>query len=149
MSLATFNFVCTRGHVFEAPDVTGDYGEFVLRGEESPVPARLQAVGNAPYTEVRKILRDLGAFRGKTDHQQANLLQAIFGIACDPAPDGTRLTLGRRAPCPVCGTRKMASWEVVGPYNGPSLPITHEKWNALSETEKTARVAEAVGLPKL
>lgn len=148
MSLVTFRFVCAEGHAFEAPDVSGEYGEFVMRGERSPEPAYLQAAGDAAYSEVREILRELGAFRGLSDSRQAGLLQAVFGVACDPAPDGTRFEIGRRAPCPVCGTRKMKSWQPVGPYTGVSHPVTHERWQRLSRTDKKAAVAEAANVDR-
>ncbi len=144
MSLTVFKFVCANGHAFEAPDASGEYGEFVMRSEKSSAPALLEAVGNAAYAEVDGMLRQLGAYRGRTEFQQADSLQAVFGIACDPAPDGTRLRIGRRPLCSVCGTREMASWEPVRPYEGPYIRVTHEQWEALSEPEKRTLLADAI-----
>jgi hypothetical protein len=141
MSLITFRYVCVRGHSFEAADASGEYGEFVMRGEHSPEPALLRALEDPVYLEVDALLQRSGAMRGKTDLQQADLLQAVFGVACDPAPDGTHFKIGRKAPCPVCATHEMQSWEPAGPYAGPVLPVTHKIWNALTEAEKLATLA--------
>lgn len=143
MSLALFKYVCVRGHEFEAPDASGEYGEFVVRGENSPEPGVLQALADPVYSEVDDLLREIGAYRGKTEGQQADLLQSTFGVACDPAPDGTVLQIGRKAPCPVCGTREMASWEPVGMYAGSSFAVTHAQWLGLDRPQKRALIATA------
>ena len=141
MSLTVFRFVCERGHEFEAPDASGTYGEFVMRGEKSTEPGLFQAVENSAYAEVEALLYELGAFRGLAETQQLDLLQDLFGVACDPAPDGTRFRIGRKAPCPVCGTREMSSWEPVGPYCGSFHRVTQSEWSLLSKQEKMALLA--------
>jgi hypothetical protein len=144
MSLSLFKYVCARGHTFEAADASGEYGEFVMRGERSAEPALLRALEDSAYREVDALLQQSGALRGKSDLEQAELLQAVFGVACDPAPDGTRPKLNRQAPCPVCGTRQMASWEPSGPYTGSSFAITHAAWDALTKAQKLVQLEAAV-----
>jgi hypothetical protein len=143
MTLALFKFVCANGHEFEAPDASGEYGEFVVRGEVSPEPGMLQALDDPIYSEVDDLLRELGAFDGKTENEQPDLLQSVFGVACDHAPDGTSVQIGRKAPCPVCGTRKMASWEPIGAYMGSVFNVTHVHWQTLGRAQKKALIATA------
>jgi hypothetical protein len=144
MTLSTFSYVCANGHPFEAPDSSGEYGEFVVRGEISAEPGVLPALDDPVYLEVDDLLRQMGAYRGRSEVEQADLLQEVFGVACDAAPDGTRIRIGRKAPCPVCGTREMASWEPTGPYPGSTFDVTHRQWQHLTAREKKTLLEEAV-----
>src|SRR5688572_12013832 len=130
MSLVVFKFICAKcGQEFEAPETAGAYGEFVMRGEFALEPALLLAPEDPVYMEVDGILAAMGAYRNKSEAQIADLLQEMFGVACDPAPDGTLLRIGRRSPCPTCGSRNMASWEPTHPpraYAGAVVAVTHQ-----------------------
>jgi len=128
--------ICANGHLFEGADVSGGYGEFVMRGESSPTPCFLDALEDAIYTEVENLLRELGIFENLDRSEEAAVLQEFFGLACDPAPDGTVLKIGRNPPCPFCGTHEMASWKPAGPYSGDQLPVTHQVWSQLSTEQK-------------
>jgi hypothetical protein len=143
MNLSIFKFVCENGHTFESPS-TVEYGAFVLRGETSNEPFLLSAIEDPAYSEVDQILRKLGAYVGKADFEQADILQRIFGIACDPAFDGSRLTVGRKAPCPTCGTRRMYSWEPVGAVSTTALTVTHRHWNSLDSSQREELVRNAL-----
>ena len=142
MNLVVHKFVCENGHAFEAPDSSGAYGEFVVRSRSSVAPGLLRALEDPVYAEVDGILERLGAYRGKDHRKIADTLRAVFGASCDRAPDGNVLEVGRRAPCPRCGTSEMYSWEPVRPYCGPVTPIGHERWSKLTLGEKE-RLLEA------
>ena len=144
MSIVLYMFTCSNGHTFEAPDSSGDYGEFIVRGANSPEPGVLRAVADPTYLEVDGLLHKIGAYNGKTENEQAEILQTVFGVACDPAPDGTNVYLGRRAPCPVCGATRMASWEPSRPYSGPVFEVTHDAWRQRTPSQKEVLLRQAV-----
>lgn len=80
------------------------YGDDVSAG-----PAPLDALDNPAFAEVASILRHLPELDALDDNKRAGLLHEIFGVACDPAPNGSRWRIGF-PPCPACGTRKVATW---------------------------------------
>ena len=141
MTMALFRFRCCNGHFFDAPDVEG-YGEFVARGERSNVPGWLQAMKDPVYLETKVLLEQLGAFGGLDERRQSRLLRSVFGITCDPAPDGSRPMVGRRQACPKCGTQQMSSWEPIAVYHGDFFVCTHSEWNGLSPSDKILRIKD-------
>lgn len=147
MSLVVFKFSCANcGREFEAPETSGDYGEFVMRGEFAPEPALLVAPEDPVYIEVDRILEGIGAYRNKSEAQIADLLQRVFVVACDPAPDGTLPCIGRRPRCPTCGSGKQASWEPTHPpraYTGATFAVTHQAWIQLTADEKENAIGMA------
>lgn len=144
MTLVTHRFTCRNGHKFEAAATSGGYGEFLVRGGLEPTPGLLLAYDDAVFSEIDRILDTVGAYAGKSDQERSELLWRVFGVGCDPAPDGTELEINRLAPCPVCGTRVMESWAPVAAYSGPSFTITHNAWSRLSDRQKQAMVASAL-----
>lgn len=136
MTLILYKFTCRNGHEFEAAESSGDYGVFVGRGTESQEPCVVQALSDPVYAEVDWMLRSIGAYDGRSENEQIDLLQSVFGVACDPAPDGTVLVLSRKPSCPSCGTREMASWEPTRLYSGPTHQVTHQQWEQRTTSEK-------------
>lgn len=137
MSLINYEFTCANGHVFTAPGVASvSYGEFVVRGEISPLPGLLDTFQDATFDEVSDILNTLDDYRNRAESERASILHEVFGVTCDLAQDGTRLKVGRLAPCPICGSRRMKSRVPVGKYDGSTISITHEGWSQLSNPEK-------------
>jgi hypothetical protein len=116
-----------------------------MRGEHSVIPALLDANADPAYAEVDHLLGKIGAYQHRSELQQADLLQAVFGVACDQADDGTPLKIGRHAPCPVCGVNTMKDWEPAGRvYTGSVQRVRHETWNQLTLQQKQARLHKAV-----
>ena len=116
MSLILYSFQCAGcSTVFLAPGVSGDYGEFVMRSLRTRQPAYLNAIHDSVYSEVDELLEELGAYQGKKLLQRAEILQGIFGLACDSARDGSELRIGIMPRCPACSSDKMASWSPAEP----------------------------------
>lgn len=145
MSLVTFKILCSQGHEFQAVGPSkGEYGDFVMYGEHGDEPTLLSALDDAAYEEVAELLRaHFFPNDGEAGRQLADAIQRIFGVACDPAPDGTRLKIGFR-PCPSCGTRKLTSWSPTAPYTGDVLQLTHDAWDAATAAQKLAWLTTAV-----
>lgn len=141
----TFKVTCANRHQFEAVGTgAGSYGEFVMYGAAIKAgPAYLFALEDPVYREVSALIDELPETRGRSELQRADLLQEVFGVACDPAPDGSRYKIGF-PPCPTCGTHKLDTWSVLDAYNGPVLPVTHQAWNAASKAQKTAWLKDAL-----
>ncbi|MET0391282.1 MAG: hypothetical protein ABW321_35240 [Polyangiales bacterium] len=144
MRLVTYRVVCARDHAFDAATPPrGSYGEFVMYGEHSPAPALLSAVEDPVYREVSALLREIPEVRGKSDIERCRLLKAVFGVACDPAPDGSRFRIGL-PPCPTCGTRSTKSSVPMTAYAGDVLHITHAAWSSATKAQKLVRLKSAV-----
>jgi hypothetical protein len=141
---------CANGHDFEAADPgPGTYGDFVMYGDSlAEGPAYLEALQDPVFAEVRTLLRQLPGVAAKSDTEQADLVQAIFGVACDPAPNGSTYRIGF-PPCPSCGTRKFKTWSFARKYDGALLPVTHRAWSSASRDQKLAllRAAQAQVVP--
>ena len=147
MSVVIFKITCKNGHEFRSPNPHGGYGEFIVRGEISPEPGLLNTVGDEVFDEVDQLLTEIGAYEGKGDMDASDLLHAIFGVACDNAPDGTQLKTSRFEACPICGNRKVKSMEPVYPiqlYDGALFQVTHNEWSKLSKSEKITRLKKAL-----
>lgn len=144
MSLVIFKIKCSHGHEFEAVGPSkGEYGDFVMYGEHGDEPTLLNGLDDPAYEEVTVLVRRLPESQGRSTQEIAETIQSIFGVACDPAPDGTRLKVGFR-PCPNCGTRKLESWSPVGAYTGDLLQLTHGAWDAATEAQKLAWLSTAI-----
>jgi hypothetical protein len=114
----------------------GSYGEFIMYGDRIDMgPAFLNAREDPVYDEVTQLLLQLPDVRTKSELARADLLQAVFGVACDPAPNGSRYKIGF-PPCPACGTHALDTWSFAAAYIGPLLPITHGAWTAATRAEK-------------
>lgn len=130
---------CANGHEFEAADPgPGTYGDFVMYGDNIAAgPAYLVAIDDPVFAEVRKLLLELPGVAAMSDMERADLVQAIFGVACDPAPNRSSYRIGF-PPCPSCGTRHFKTWAFARKYEGPLLSITHKTWNSASRDQKLA-----------
>lgn len=144
MTLARIRYTCENGHIFDAAGSGGAYGILVARGAESNEPGIVELIGNPVYQEVRQALDKMGAYIGLSQNGRSDLLQAVFGVACDPAPDGSRLSLGRKPACPHCGTRKHSSWTHVGRYTEAAFLVTHNEWKGLSSEVRQERLRAAM-----
>jgi hypothetical protein len=148
MSLTLYQVVCSNGHTFQAANApAAAYGELVMYGKQLALgPALLSAIGDPVFDEVSALVDAQPELRSQSERERSDRFQEIFGIACDPAPDGSQFQIGFPA-CPSCGTRKHRTWSPVGSYSGPVLPITHVAWKALSDAQKVARLRAALRLP--
>jgi hypothetical protein len=148
MHLQLFRYGCPEcGDSFELPEVPdGSYGVFLMRSEGGHTIS-LNAVETPEYLEVGDLLKAHPKLTVLDDFRIADLLQKLFGIACDLAPDGTQYQINRDPICPVCGSKAGKSWESVEPpqYVRDELSrATHRLWNGLSAQGKQLVVDSAV-----
>ena len=144
MTVSIFEYRCRKcGEKFPAPHVVG-YGSLIMRSTGPGASALLRALDDPVYSEVDGLLCEMGAYSGKRDNERADILQTVFGAACDRDVDGSEFVVGAKPKCPYCGSRNMASWEpMAGDSDAKtSIPeITHETWARLTEEGKRARLA--------
>jgi hypothetical protein len=98
------------------------------------------------YGEVNRLLKDNAGLKNMRDIQRAAVLRKLFGIACDPDVDGSKFEIGIAPRCPYTGDEPNY-WEATEPavIVERDIPqITHHKWNALTEIEKTRLVDQAI-----
>ena len=139
MLLEEYRFTCRpHRHEFEAPDApAGSYGIFLLRSATGAL-AELNAFDDPEFNEVSAMVdrecrlrapgvgtRELG--------DRAALTHFAFGTTCDPAPDGSRLSLETKPQCPACSTFDMADQTPLGKWITPPVPaVSHRVWRALA-----------------
>lgn len=149
MILVMYKYTCKNcGNVFKAPELPGQhYGEFLLRTDQGEV-AYLMAITSKPFNDFSMMLDEDPRLRNYSAGERGTILRAIFGAACDPAPDGNQYAIGRFPPCPKCHSDKMASWIDVYPYevvHNDVPPITTNKWDGSTIDEKRLLVDHALG----
>lgn len=143
-----FRYTCLPyGHRFMAPELpAADYGTLLMRGESTREERLLKALEDPVYSEVDELLADRTMAGSMKPLARSRVLQAVFGVACDPDAGGGRFQIGLRPCCPVCGSCEMADWEATEPpeFVEKSAPdVTHHEWQALSAAERTTRVVAA------
>lgn len=138
MSAVLFKYVCalckTEFLASGAPEMS--YGEFVLR-TESGEEAYLEAVTNVAFSEVSIIVRAHPYFVREAPNKVGDVIQKVFGVACDSSPSGQRFHIEMMPTCPVCSSREMASWGEVYPQQPSPIPsATQTQWMSMSGAEK-------------
>lgn len=146
MKLELFLFTCVpHGHRFEAPNLpSGGYGTFLLRSLNGEL-AVLFAIDSTEYAEVAEMIRR--ECPNLDDLEGARTLRRVFGVACDPAPDGSPFSIEGKPPCPICGVTPMTDWESIDPPRYVEMlvpPVTHHHWHLLTTSERMATVREAI-----
>ncbi len=147
MTLLLWTFRCSKcGEVYESLGLPEwAYGEFLMRSPRET--AYLNALDDCVYQEVADIMESLSEMRSVLESHRADLLQAIFGYACDTDSDGAQFSIGRHPPCPNCGSCEPESWQTVEPIQwiDYDLPhITHQRWYALDKRERRSLVCHAI-----
>jgi hypothetical protein len=104
--------------------------------------ARYVSLINDPvYEELSAMLKAMPELRHKTEMEQADILQEVFGLTCDVDEDGSEFKLGAPRKCPECGSREMVAWDVAAEPKIQDVPeITHNRWKSLGGAEKLDRV---------
>ncbi|MFY9476259.1 MAG: hypothetical protein WAQ08_01075 [Aquabacterium sp.] len=150
MKLQLFSFTCAEcGSVFTAFDTPEDgYGDFLVRSHVAASEARLLALIDPVYAEVRSLIAANPRTAPKKAGLQAHALQQIYGeVACDPDRQGHAFGLDVQPICPQCASQRMASWEPVAPVQTLDKdvpPITYRRWMGLSLSQKQQAVDEAL-----
>jgi hypothetical protein len=85
----------------------------------------------------------------KRDPSKAGeIIQHIFGpVACDPDDGGLPFAIDASPPCKRCGSTNTKSRGFVDPpkiFEMNIPPVTHERWNRLTEQEKAEAVRMSV-----
>jgi len=140
MKVPQYSFVCVNNHTFLSPLIL-KYGEFVLRSNGQGTPRYMFAINDEVYDEVDKMLASLQDLKQKNGQGKSEILQKIFGIACDLDVDGSEFQIGSQPKCPECGSRKMYSCDLPSePSTEEIQEITHDSWQKLTPTAKLERL---------
>jgi hypothetical protein len=148
VKLHLFKYRCKHCHsTFKAPTILSSaYGEFLLRSEGRRTEAYLNAITDPVYREVDALVKAHSKVARMRSSEAADVLQKIFGVACDPDSDGTEFRIDRLPRCSSCGGEP-DYWEAT---ESPEIvenelrPVTHERWNRMSAQEKGLVVDRAV-----
>lgn len=148
MRLQIFRYKCGAcGAWFEAPEISElAYGEFLLRSESGET-RYLNANLDRVFLEVDALLRTNPRLSSFTQFQRADVLNEVFGVACDPDSMGGVFRIGTKPKCPSCIHSNITEWESPEPPRYVELdivPITHLQWETLSDDEKRIRVHRAL-----
>lgn len=128
------------------------YGEFLLRNDINNSERYLNGICDSTYEEVDEILRSETRIKALNDLDRAEILQLVFGIACDPDSNGARFDMERKPRCSHCGSRNIDYWEATEPprYIDLEIPqVTHIKWDGLTRDEKFRAVSDELDRLKI
>ena len=148
MRLQVYRYKCGAcGDWFEAPEI-GElaYGEFLLRshaGEVRYLNANLDKV----FTEVDDLLGSDPRLCSFDQFQRADVLNEVFGVACDPDSTGGLFRVAAKPLCPKCNQCNISEWESTEPpcyVDVDVIEVAHSRWESLSEGEKQNRIREAL-----
>lgn len=120
------------------------YGPLLLRSASGHHLALLDTVADKVFDEASKLVEVL--LPHITDEMRvASCIHKIFGVTCDPAPDGSRF--GLTVPvCTECQSTDVSYGESVPlQLREVELPApTHKRWKALTPEERKQMIAEAL-----
>ncbi len=148
MRLQIYRFICgTCRKWFDSPQI-GEivYGEFLLRSESGETRF-LNAIDDRVFEEVDQILLDDYRVRSLDNFKRSDLLNEVIGIACDPDRTGNVFRIGKPTQCVHCGSGNIIGCESVEPVRCIEMeipPVTHEKWNHLSNDEKRKQLSSSI-----
>lgn len=149
MRLALAEYVCKHcGAEFEAPMISS-YGQFLLwsaRGTAAYVHSYVDPV----FQELEDLIYAQAPELKERGAQAGDVVQHMFGpLACDPDQEGAPFAIDAPPPCPKCGSANVQLRGFLDPPRFAELeiaPVTHARWNRLTEPEKQSAVAR--GLPE-
>jgi hypothetical protein len=141
MKFLIYRFQCgSCRHWFEHHQMTPVvYGEFLMRSETRRTERYLNAITDPVYEEVDRLLRFETRVGSRSERERAEILQSLFGVACDPDEDGGLFQMNLLPRCPDCGAEEIADYASTEPPRIVDLEIphvTHDQWNALNQAEK-------------
>ncbi|WDI42663.1 hypothetical protein [Bremerella sp. P1] len=99
------------------------------------------------FTEVDRLIGNDPRAESLDQFKRADVLNNVFGVACDKDSKGHDFHIGLKARCTHCKQRKIIVWESIEPpkYVEKEVPhVTHETWSALKESEKQSLISTAL-----
>lgn len=138
MSAVLYNFICAScGAEFQASGVPEmSYGEFVMRSELGE-EVYLEAISSPAFDEVSRMVAAHPLLSSVSEGRVGDVIQKIFGVACDLSPLGHKFNIGMKPNCPNCSSREMASWKETSPRQQSQIPFaTQVRWALMAESEK-------------
>ncbi|MES2217366.1 MAG: hypothetical protein V4501_03035 [Pseudomonadota bacterium] len=148
MHLHLYVYSCGNcGNKFKSPELPGHpYGRFLMRSASGEI-AYLAAFEDKVFLEFREMSYKNKVFLKIHELSKSDVLQGIFGKACDPATDNTDFQIGRSPVCPECNTNNKLSWHETNPPELIEMNIknvTHNLWATLSRNEKEIVLNNAI-----
>jgi hypothetical protein len=146
MKLHLFEYECRpENRRFLAPQIVAGYGVFLLRSEAEGREAYLAAVSDDAFAEVGRLVDASPRASGLSAQRCAELTQAVFSVAFDPAADG--YVISGKSRCPFCGSPDVKFVQATEPpqFVDIDLPtVTHRRWAALPVDERQRLVETAL-----
>lgn len=148
MRLQVYRYKCgSCGEWYEGLEL-GDfaYGEFLMRSSSGEIRF-LEAINDPVFQEVSEILEKTPRLSACDESRRAEVLHAVFGVACDPDSKGILFHVGASPHCTSCGQLDVSEWEGTDPPRFVEVDVTnasHEHWATLSDIEKESLVQEAL-----
>lgn len=148
MNLHLFEYACKpENRRFTAPQIVGGYGVFLLRSEAEGREAYVEALADDTFGEVGRLVDVSPRASGLSEWRRAELTQAVFSVASDPAADGTPYVLSRNPRCPFCGSHDVEFVQATEPpqfVEAELPPVTHRRWSTLPTDERRRLVDTAL-----
>jgi hypothetical protein len=136
---------CTRcGSIFEALHLAEQvpYGEFLLRSENGEHLALLEALDDRLFNELAPRIDQVAKLNRRA---RAPIVQRLYGLLADKAPDGSSYGINREPPCPQCSSQS-STWTMVERFVTADLAVpTHKHWDGLSDSERQDAVRLHMG----
>lgn len=149
MRLQVVRFKCGSCHEwFEATRISElAYGEFLLRSKDGRSVAYLDALRDTVFEEVDGLLLREPRTGRLSDFERADVLHAVFGVACDPDENGDAYQGGTDPACPNCGRRNIEYWEAADPpryVEAEVPPVTHHNWARLEPQAREKLIRDSI-----
>jgi hypothetical protein len=137
----------TNGHEFKEPIVAGGYGILQMWSSTPGRTAIEEAATDPVFDEVLEILRTIPEYAALDDGRRLEAFDAVFGVSCDPDPDGMPYRLNAHPCCPQCGSCKTKFVCIIEPpeYVEAAIPYaTHREWFSMTRAERRERLRVAL-----
>ena len=137
MILRTYQYKCGDcGEVYEGLEATGGYGEFLLRSQSGAFRYVI-AYEDAVYPEVDELLSRDKRYSTLSESEQSDLLQNVFGVACDPDSAGSQFKISFPPPCPKCNSCRIGTFRSTDKIVDVNVSnVSHAEWSYLADRRK-------------
>jgi hypothetical protein len=143
VKLSRWHYECGHcGQDYELPnaDLSFTYGLLIARSRGAEV-ALFDSFADPCFDEIRALVDGDPRVRSLTADQRIRLLHQVLSITFDPDRFGEPFVLTESPGCPRCGSSSVASFaETDVTISQDMAQLTHTWWEALTRTEKNARV---------
>ncbi len=147
MKLQRATYVCAQcGSRFPSGEIVGGYGTLLLRSEGAGRAGVVETSADPAFEEISQLTSQLPLAKDLSERKRGDLVRFAFGTTADRDADGSRYRTGAPPHCPVCGSSRIADWQMDEPPAFLEVdlpPVSHHRWDRLSDEEKLREVEAA------